>query len=720
MKLFEKFLQKQVFKAIVGEPLIPDESLAMLKSQVEDIDFMGRDDADIPASERVKTIMQEMTLEEKVRMVGGYKKLGIYPLSRLGLPSIWASDATSGLRCFPGGIAFLSGVAMAATWDEDLIGQVGVAIGEEFRAMGVSILLGPGVNIYRVPTCGRNFEYMGEDPFLAGKISAAYIRGAQSKGVLTTVKHFTANNSDYDRHKTDSVMSERTLREIYLPAFKMAVQEGGSWGVMTSYNPVNGTYTSENEKLLKNILRDEWGFEGFVISDWNSVYSTVPAVKNGLNLEMPAGKWVSMKTVAEAMDAGTLTEEDIDRMLYPLLKALFEAGVYDRPQVDRSARLHPQEHEVLAQQAAGAGTVLLKNEGGLLPLKPETMRRMVVVGRTAVDTPTGGGGSSYIHRPESVDILAGIKAAFPTVDVQHIPYRGGAISVEESAVIAAADVVVVAAGFFTFEESECFDRPWILPDGQPEFLCQVTKLNPNTVVVLTTGGGVETERWVHQVPALVHSFFLGEYVGTVVGQLLSGEINPGGKLPFTMAKRWEDFASTAHYVERPETVRLKYIRGGQGNPKVRKVWQMHYQEGLHVGYRHFDTHEIVPQFAFGHGLNYTEFAFEDFWVEMVGGLPVVRGVVRNVGERTGSEVVQCYVRDPESALSRPDKELKKFKKVLLAPGEAEEVTLSLPRTAFQYYDDRKGQWVLEPGEFDLLVGNSSRNIFFSKEILVSI
>ena len=299
MTIIETFIKKLIYKAIIGELNIPNDSLATLRTEVEDASFMGRLDSHLPASERVAALMAELSLEEKVRLVGGYKQLGIHPVPRLGLPSIWASDATSGLRCFPGGIAYLSGVAMAATWDESLIESVGAAIGEEFRANGVSILLGPGVNIYRVPTCGRNFEYMGEDPLLAGKISAAYIRGAQSKGVLTTVKHFAANNSDYDRHKTDSVVPERALQEIYLPAFRMAVQEGGSWGVMSSYNPVNGTYASENATLLKKILRDEWGFRGFVISDWNSVYSTVPAIKNGLNLEMPLGKWLSLIHISE-------------------------------------------------------------------------------------------------------------------------------------------------------------------------------------------------------------------------------------------------------------------------------------------------------------------------------------------------------------------------------------------------------------------------------------
>lgn len=716
MTFMETLIKKLVFKAILGDLNISHDSLALLRTEVEDADFMGREDSHLPASERVDALMSELSLKEKIRLLGGYKQLGIHPIPRLGLPSIWASDATSGLRCFPGGIAFLSGVAMAATWDERLIEAVGAAIGEEFRAKGVSILLGPGVNIYRVPTCGRNFEYMGEDPYLAGKVSAAYIRGAQSKGMLTTVKHFVANNSEYDRHKTDSVVSERALREIYLPAFKMAVQEGGSWGVMSAYNPVNGTYASENATLLKKILRDEWGFKGFVISDWNSVYSTVPAVKNGLNLEMPLGKWLSLEKVMTAIESGELSKGDIDEMLYPLLTALFEAGVYDRPQVDVEAGIHSSDHGEIARQAAESAVVLLKNEQHLLPLNPEKVNHLVVMGRTAVDTPTGGGGSSYVHRPDSDDILSGIKAAFPKSLVTNIPFTRGKLSQEAQNLIRGADAVVFAAGFYAFEESESFDRSWRLPDQQSEMIQHVSKLNSNVIVVLTTGSGVETESWVHQVPAVLHSFYLGEVAGTVVGRIVSGKASPGGKLPFTMAERWEDFAATSNYVRQPEKVRLKNVFFGQGNPRVRKVWQMHYLEGLNIGYRHFDSAKISPQFAFGHGLSYTQFNMDGFEITIAEGLPVVRVVVRNVGEVPGSEVVQCYVKDPQSSLPRPEKELKAFSKVRLKPGEFEEVVFDLPESAFEFYDDRLKKWVLEEGDFEILVGNSSRNILFGQTI----
>ena len=714
--MLENFLRKEVFKRIVGDEFGQADTAASVLEKVEDVDFQGRDDGDIPAEQRVDQLLSEMTLEEKVRFAGGYKQMGIQRIERLGLPTIWCSDATSGLRCFPGGTAFLAGIAMAASWDPDLIEGVGRIIGEEFRAKGVSILLGPGVNIYRVPTCGRNFEYMGEDPFLAGKISSAYIRGAQSSGVLTTVKHFVANNSDFDRHKTDSVVDERTLHEIYLPAFKMAVQEGGSWGVMNAYNPVNGTYASENEILLKSILREQWGFEGFVISDWNSLYSTVPAVKNGLNLEMPYGKWINYRTVSEAIESGDLTEADIEAMIRPLMMALFRAGVYDRPQIDPDAKINAPEHLAYAERAAESSVVLLKNAGNLLPIEPAAGKRIVVMGRTAVKTTTGGGGSSYMHRPNAIDILNGVKAAFPECQVDHIPFRKDQLNDEEVKLIQGADAVILAAGFYAWEEAECFDRAWALPERQPELIRKVAAINPRTVVVLSVGGGVETESWVHNVPAVLHTFYLGEVVGTVVGRVLSGDVNPGGKLPFTMAKRWDDFESTKYYVDRPETVKLKHIHGGQGNPNRRKVWQMVYGEGLRIGYRHFDTAGIEPQFAFGHGLGYSAFELRDLSVEQDTDSVDLTLTVKNVGKRPGTEVVQLYVHDVEASVFRPEKELKAFQKVSLAPGESKQISLRLDQQAFAFYDIERHDWRVEPGEFDVLVGTSSKEVVFRERV----
>lgn len=718
MRWWENFLRKKMFQAMIGEFKIQNDSLVVQYSSVEDANFQGRRDAHLPAEERLAYLIDELTLAEKVLLLGGYKKMAVHGIPRLGLPSTWCSDATSGMRCFPGGTAFPAGLVLAASWNPDLIREVGAAIGEEFRAAGVSILLGPGVNIYRVPTCGRNFEYMGEDPYLAGKTAAAYIQGAQSRGVITTVKHFAANNSDYDRHKTDSVVEERVLREIYFPAFKMAVQEGGSWGVMSAYNPVNGVYASENRWLLKDILREEWGFEGFVISDWNSLYSTTPAIQNGLNLEMPRGKWINLESVRQAMEEGELTEEDIDRMLAPLLGTFLKVGMYDTPQVDPHAQLRPPAHISLAHRSAVEGMVLLKNEGGLLPLDPQDRPHLVVLGRTAVQTPTGGGGSSYVHRPDSPAILDGVRAAFPESRIDSIPFRKARLSRKEKTLIRTADAVILAAGFLPYEESEGYDRAWKLPKRQGELIRRTAVLNPRTVVVLSVGGGLETESWIHHVPAVLHTFYLGEVSGDAVARVLSGAEEPAGRLPFTMAKCWGDFASTAYYVKRSEKVSLRTLMIGQGDPEKRDVWKMEYGEGLRVGYRHFDTAGIEPQFPFGHGLSYTTFATDEWELVEEDGQPVVLVTITNTGERPGSQVVQGYVHDLQSSVFRPDQELKVFEKVKLIPGESRQVGLVFPRTAFQFFSPERGEWVLEPGVFELRIGTSSREIDYRVEIQV--
>jgi beta-glucosidase len=710
--MFAKAGKKFLYKMMTGDISLPVSDFEMEPAQVEDIEFQGLPDSDAPVAERVQNIIEQLTLDEKIEMLGGYKWMGIRAIPRLGLPSVWCSDATSGLRCFGGGTAFPAGLALAASWNTALIEEVGGAIAEEYRARGVKILLGPGVNIYRVPTCGRNFEYMGEDPFLAGKIASAYIRGAQSKGVITTVKHFACNNSDYDRHKTDSVVDERTMREIYLPAFRMAVQEGGSMGLMSAYNLINGTYASENRHLLIEILREEWGYEGFVISDWISLYSTAGPIKNGLDLEMPSGKWINTEKVIPLLQDGELMEKDIDTMLNRLLTAFFNAGVYDSPQVDAEAGVHTPEHVALAERAATEGMVLLKNDNNLLPLTPEKAKRLVIMGRTARDTTSGGGGSSFIKTSEKIDILTGFGLLADDYTVELVPYRNHRLTADEKAQITGADVVILCAGFTTWEESECYDRSWELPEKQDVLIRKVAALNPNTVVVLSVGGGVETESWIEHVPAVLHSLYLGETVGTAVAKVVLGMEAPAGKLPFTMAKRWQDFASTQYYVDDPASFSLKRVSVGQGDPTKREVWQMPYEEGLEVGYRHFDAAQIEPQFPFGFGLNYTQFVISDISLTQDGGdaIAQVNVTVTNTGEREGAEVVQLYIHDVESSVFRPEKELKGFQKVHLAAGASKTITLTIQPQDLQFFDTQENAWRAEAGQFEALVGTSSRHI----------
>jgi len=704
-------LKKFITGKMDGVEDTSDDSIAMHKENVEDRDFNGLPDTGETREGQCERLLSEMTLDEKILFTGGYKKLGVHPVKRLGLPSIWCSDASAGMRCFPGGTSFPAPIAMAATWDRDLMYQIGSHIGEEFRHKGISILLGPGVNIYRVPTNGRNFEYLGEDPYLAGKMSVSYIQGAQQKGMITTVKHFACNNSEYDRHKMNSKVDERTLREIYLLPFEMAVKEGKTQGVMSSYNPVNGIWASENHQLLTKILREEWDFEGFVISDWNSLYSTEGALKNGLNLEMPHGKWLSEKRIRKLIKKGSITETDLDRFIRPLLLTLLKKGVYHRPQIDNSARFYCDDHQATALQTAKEGIVLLKNQDSFLPLDKKASGTILITGRMASGTETGGGGSSYVKTERAIDFLTGIKEFGSQSTIDYLPWSEDRVLMDSDKIrIKNADIVIYCAGFNHIEESECWDRSWKLPGAQADEIREMSLMNENLIVVLTAGGGIETSSWLKGVKALIHTFYLGEKAGPALASILFGETNPSGRLPFTMAQNWRDFASTSYYIKNPEKTSPGQIFTGQGNPAVRKMRTMEYGEGLNIGYRHFTTERVQPQFPFGFGLSYTTFTCHSPKVSIPGkddNFVSVSCKVDNKGTYEGKTVVQLYVHDEESRLYRPEKELKGFEKIHLKPGKTGKVTFCLSKRDFMYYDPDVSDWVFEKGSFILILGFSS-------------
>ncbi|MDC7240452.1 MAG: glycoside hydrolase family 3 N-terminal domain-containing protein [Spirochaetales bacterium] len=669
------------------------------------------------AEEQIEALIREMSLEEKIAMIGGKENLGIRGIPRLNIPDVWCTDASAGVRCFGRSTAFPVPVAMAATWSRELQRKTGEAIGEECRAKGVSVLLGPGVNIYRVPTNGRNFEYMGEDPYLAAEMAVPYIKGVQSRGVITTVKHLACNNSDYDRHRMNSEVDERTLHEIYLPAFKAAVQKGGSKSVMCAYNPVNGVYASENRELLTEILREQWGFKGFVISDWTCVYSTEGPLKAGLDLEMPYGKYMNLKKILPLIKDRTVSEEMIDTRVRNMMRAFIEIGAYSRKLKDENLAEYSAEHSQISLEGAREAVVLLKNEENILPLKPEAVKKIALLGFNASGTTTCGGGSCCVRSYDKVSIEAGIREQLPeSAEIRLMAQKKKPIrlSKEEKRFIREADAVIVAAGFSTAEESESFDRSWELPFHQDALIRECTDLNPSTIVLLTAGGGVETESWIGGVKALVHTFYLGERAGQAVAEILFGRVNPSGKLPFTMARCLDDFESAKHYVENPGKISPLRILGPQGTTALRKPWTLKYGEKLMVGYRHFDTNGVEPRFPFGHGLSYTEFAITGAELSsetMAGGGECrVTVDVENRGSREGSEVVQLYIRDDKSALPRPEKELKGFEKVRLKPGESGRVSFTLTEEHLQYYNPEKGGWISEAGDFTLLNGNSSRNI----------
>ena len=698
--------------------------MSMAKETVAGSDFTGWEDpgnSDASLDEIVDELLLQLTLEEKLSYVSGFDDLAVKSIPRLNIPYVWASDATSGVRCFGPATIFPAAVTMAASWDTERMHQAGVAIAEEARAYGVSILLAPGVNIHRVPTCGRNFEYFGEDPFLSGEMAAAYIQGVQSRGVITTVKHFACNESDYDRHKTNSVVDERTLREIYLAPFKKAVQKGGTQGVMSSYNPVNGIYASENAHLLQDILRDEWGFEGFVMSDWNSLYSTAGPVTNGLDIEMPGPKWLSETRLNKALSEGAITEQAVDGMVRHLLRSFLQMGIFTRPMVDSSFTIRSDEHISCAVDIARAGMVLLKNEQRVLPISSRKAVKIAVLGRNGLAPVPGGGGSSHMGLPPEAEGLAVALRRLTAVgsEVVYIETSQGSIDSRDEEYIAGADYAVIGTGYDNVYESEGYDRMWELPEQEAALIRRVSQLQKQTVVVVFSGGALEAASWAGSVPAILYAGYPGEGASSIPAEILVGKVNPSGKLPFTMAKTWEDYASTHYYVEHPEAMNMARIIGGQGNPKSRKVWDMPYSEGLMVGYRHFDTRKVEPLFAFGHGLSYTDFTLSELSISASQPLPLhansfgwqvtVSCLVTNSGDRAGSEVVQLYVHDQESKEIRPEQELKGFTKVHLKKGETKTVEVVLQPEDFMYYATELSSWYLEPGSFILRVGTSSRN-----------
>lgn len=687
-------LVQRVFQRLfdMSEKVLPKETGAVLEVK-----------RSLPGTEE---LLSMLTPDEKINLISGYRSFAVSPVPRLGIPPVWMSDATGGLRLFGGGTAFPCPLAMAATWNPALVRRAAAAIGGECRRRGVSILLGPGVNICRVPTGGRNFEYFGEDPFLAGALAAAYITGTRSAGVESVVKHFACNNSDYDRHRENAVVDERTLREIYLPAFRTAVRDAGVRYVMSAYNQINGVYASENRRLLTEILRDEWGFTGAVMSDWISTYSTAAAALAGLDLEMPGPKRFSPKKIHRALRRGELNWSDIDGMVRHILSARGDGGTAEPPPAVETAL-----------QTAAEGIVLLKNEG-VLPLERPSVRRIVVTGSRAVQTPTGGGGSSYVRPRNSRNILDGIReAAGPGTEVIHLP-RKGRLKKADYDLVRSADAVIVAVGFDRTWESECYDRQWHIPEGGGRLIREVSGLNKAAVAVLFGGGAMEAASWIGAPAGVLHAFYLGESTAAALAGVIFGDINPSGRLPVTLPRNLEDVEAVRYYRRKPWKTNFPRIFGPQGVRGLRRVRDIHYGEGLAVGYRGYGAEGPRPLFPFGFGLSYTSFEYSQPSIKAEGGNAAVEVSVtlKNTGSRAGAEVVQVYLRDPESRLDRPFAELKGFAKVHLPPGQEERVTLPLKEEVFACYDDIAGAWVVEEGEFIIMICRNAEEVVFQESV----
>jgi beta-glucosidase len=809
------------------------------------------------STKRVDDILSRMTLREKIEFIGGFKNFNIRAYEQYGIPEIHMSDGPVGVRNFGPSTAYPASITLAASWDRELAEKVGSAIGMEARSKNVHIMLGPAMNIHRAPYCGRNFEYLGEDPFLAGEVASTYIIGMQNQGVVATAKHFAVNYQEYDRNGVSSDMDERTLREIYLPAFEACVKKGGVGAVMTSYNLLNGIHCSQHDYLINQILKKDWGFEGVVMSDWTSTYDGIACALGGLDLEMPFGEHMHPDTLIAAIEKGKISEQLIDEKVRRILMLYERFGYFDKPDISKDFKLDDALVRHTALEAARGGITLLKNENRILPLDNSKPCKVAVIGINADPAITGGGGSSYTDPLYPVSLLEAIKklagdkvevtyaqalrvegvlpadyfrsskfytyvngiiqqgitgdffgnanlegspvfskvfayldhslddsvfSGLPEVNYSarftgyfKVPetgnyriavagddgYRvilngktvidywhnqpetvrsceiilkknaenkiiveyyqgGGSASIRlgydaqldnqnrsevlwENAVKAAkeSDFVILSVGFNKNNETEGIDRTWELPLNQDKMISEIAALNKNCVVVLNSGGNVSMP-WLNAVPGLIHAWYPGQEGNLAVAEIIFGIINPSGKLPVTFEKNLADNATVNSYFDPDDD---------------KKVF---FTEGIFLGYRHFDKDSIEPRFPFGYGLSYTSFEYSDLKLNTTSLKPndklIVSFMIKNTGDREGAEVAQLYIRDEESSLPRPLKELKGFEKVNLNKGEQKEVIITLDPRSFQYYNpDLKG-WISEPGKFEVLVGCSSRDIKLKGEI----
>ncbi|MFA9375977.1 MAG: glycoside hydrolase family 3 C-terminal domain-containing protein [Lachnotalea sp.] len=660
----------------------------------------------------IKKIILQMTLEEKAGMCSGMDFWHTKSVDRLGVPAVMVADGPHGLRkqseeadhlglndsitavCFP------AACATAATFDRDLMYNMGVTLGKECQAENVSIVLGPAVNIKRSPLCGRNFEYLSEDPFLAGELSASYINGVQSQNVGTSIKHFAANNQEHERMAGSSEMDERTLREIYLPSFETAVKKAQPWTVMCSYNQINGVFASENKKLLNDILKEEWGFEGFVMSDWGAVSDRAAGIVAGLELEMPGSNGVNDKEIVKAVQNGIVAEEILDNAVERILKIVFKYVQRKREEVFDREVDHQKAVEIAKQCI-----ILLKNDG-ILPMK-EQEEKVAFIGGFAKIPRYQGGGSSHIN---SYKVSSTIEMAQTYGDVA---YAEGFSTVEDKideklfaeAIEMArnSSKVVVCAGLPDLFESEGYDRTHMnLPECQNKLIEEILKVQKNVIVVLHNGSPIEIP-WVNKVNAIVEAYLGGEGIGEAIVQILYGKANPSGKLAESFPLKIQDNPS---YLNFPGT--------------GKKVF---YKEGVFVGYRYYDTKKMDVLFPFGFGLSYTTFELSNYKVSnhdiKESDTVTVSVDVKNIGAMAGKEVVQLYVRDNTGAAIRPEKELKGFEAVALKPGEIKTVSIELNKRSFAWYNEEIKDWYVATGDYTVLIGNSSRNIMFEDQIHIT-
>ena len=708
-------------------------------------------DSSKPIEERVEDALSRLTLEEKVALTHAQSKFCSPGVARLGIPEFWMTDGPHGIRpevlwdeweqagwtndsC----VAFPALTCLAASWDPEIARLYGKSIGEEARYRNKTVLLGPGVNIYRSPLNARNFEYMGEDPYLAGKMVVPYVQGVQQNGVAACVKHYALNNQEVNRHTTNVIVDDRALYEIYLPAFKAAVQEGNAWAIMGSYNLYKNQHGCHNQYLLNDILKGEWGFDGVVVSDWGGVHNTQEAITNGLDMEF--GSWTN------GLSNGASNAYDNYYLADPYLKLIREGKVGTKELDDKVRRilrlayrttmdrnrpygsLCSEAHFAAARRIGEEGIVLLQNRNNLLPIDLNRAKRIAVIGENAIKMMTVGGGSSSLKVKYELSPLDGIRKRVG--DQAEVIYARGYVGdpsgeyngvksgqdlednrspeeliAEAVAVAKDADYVIFIGGLNKSAHQDCEDadrKELGLSYGQDKVIAALAKANKNLIVVNISGNAIAMP-WVKEVPAIVQAWYLGSEAGSAIASVLTGDVNPSGKLPFTFPASLQDVG--AHKLgEYPGTPR------NDGSPIV----DQKYNEGIFVGYRWADKEKTKPLFSFGHGLSYTTFAYgkaiADKKVMGQDETLTITLPVTNTGSREGSEVIQLYISDLKSSLPRPVKELKGFSKVKLAPGETREVTFTIGKEALSFFDDTRHEWVAEPGKFEAWIGASSTDI----------
>ncbi len=695
--------------------------------------------------EFINNLMSQLTLEEKVSMVHANSKFSNSGVERLNIPEWKLSDGPHGVReeinrhnWDPAGLdndfaTYLPvGTALAATWNPDLALQFGEVLGREARARNKDVILGPGINIIRTPLCGRNFEYMSEDPYLITKLAVPYIKGVQAQDVATSVKHYAANNQEYERFRVNIEMDERTLREIYLPGFESAIIEGKALTVMAAYNKFRGDWCSENKYLLTDILKNEWNFDGVVMSDWDGTHSTVKAANAGLDLEMGTdvedyNKFYFADALIDAVNNGEVSVNTVDDKVRRILTVMYRTKVFDEKRFE--GEFITERNFQVAKDVAEEAVVLLKNEKSVLPLDKSKIKSIAVIGENAITKHASGGGSSGIKAKYEITPLEGlqnklgnnfqINFAKGYESTTKFDWSNGTVDTAKNASIKSSklrkeaveaaknsEYVIMFLGLSHHYDMESVDRTEMsLPYEQNELIKAILEINKNVLIVLIGGQPVEVNQWVNEVPAILQGWYAGSEAGNVFADILFGDTNPSGKLPFTFPKKLEDVPA--------------YKFGDiPGNGL-----EVEYKEGIFVGYRYYDTYEVEPQFPFGHGLSYTEFAYKNITISD-NDLNIEENIsltvdIENIGNLEGKEVVQLYIQDVEASVERPLRELKAFKKVNLVAGETKKVHFQIDKKMLSFYDVNTNQFKVEPGKFIAFVGSSSRDMKQKIEFKIS-